>query len=42
MVGSQSISSTIADWGDIYDKLERFYEETGLKFVIDSAFLNGI
>jgi len=30
--------STIADCGDIHDKLERAYEETGLKFVIDTAF----
>ena len=29
---------TVADWGCLYDKLERVYEETGLKFVIDSAF----
>lgn len=29
---------TIVDWGNIYTKLERVYEETGLKFVIDSAF----
>jgi len=33
--------STIADWGDIHDKLERVYEDTGLKFVIDSAFASG-
>jgi hypothetical protein len=30
--------STVADWGRIYTKLETIYEETGLKFVIDSAF----
>jgi hypothetical protein len=34
--------STIADWGGIHDKLERVYEETGLKLVIDSAFASGI
>jgi hypothetical protein len=33
--------STIADWGDIYKKLEDVYNETGLKFVIDSAFASG-
>ncbi len=33
--------STIADWGDIYVKLERLYEETGLMFVIDSVFASG-
>ena len=33
--------STIADWGDIYTKLETVYEETGLMFVIDSAFASG-
>ena len=27
--------------GDIYDKLEKVYDETGLKFVIDSAFASG-
>jgi hypothetical protein len=30
--------STIADWGGLYDKLEQVYNDTGLKFVIDSAF----
>lgn len=30
--------STVADWGLLYDKLEKVYNETGLKFVIDSAF----
>ena len=30
--------STVADWGNIYTKLTGIYEETGLKFVIDSAF----
>ena len=30
--------STVADWGRIYTKLEKFYEETGLKFIIDPAF----
>jgi hypothetical protein len=30
--------STLADWGSLYDKLEKVYNETGLKFVIDSAF----
>jgi hypothetical protein len=29
---------TVADWGRIYTKLEKIYEETGLKFVINSAF----
>jgi len=33
-----SHDSTVADWGDIYDKLEAVYNRTGLKFVIDSAF----
>ena len=33
-----SHDSTVADWGCLYDKLEKVYEETGLKFVIDSAF----
>jgi hypothetical protein len=33
--------STIADWGDLYVKLERVYDETGLMFVIDSAFASG-
>ena len=30
--------STVADWGRIYTKLEKIYEDTGLKFVIDSVF----
>ena len=30
--------STVADWGMLYEKLEKVYNETGLKFVIDSAF----
>jgi len=30
--------STVADWGSIYDKLSRVYDDTGFKFVIDSAF----
>jgi hypothetical protein len=30
--------STVADWGRIYSKLSRIYDETGAKFVIDSAF----
>jgi hypothetical protein len=30
--------STMADWGGLYDKLKQVYNETGLKFVIDSAF----
>ncbi len=30
--------SAVADWGNIYSKLEKIYEETGLKFVIHSAF----
>jgi hypothetical protein len=29
---------TMADWGGLYDKLEQVFNETGLKFVIDSAF----
>ena len=33
--------STIANWGGIHDKLDRVYEETGLKFIIDSAFASG-
>ena len=33
-----SHDSTVADWGCLYEKLEKVYEETGLKFVIDSAF----
>lgn len=33
--------STMADWGDICHKLKRVYEETWLKFVIDSAFASG-
>ncbi len=33
-----SHDSTVAEWGRLYDKLEKVYEETGLKFVIDSAF----
>ena len=33
-----SHDSTVADWGDIYDKSEAVYNNTGLKFVIDSAF----
>jgi hypothetical protein len=33
-----SHDSTVAGWGDIYDKLESVYNKTGLKFVIDSAF----
>jgi hypothetical protein len=28
----------MADWGGLYDKLKQVYNETGLKFVIDSAF----
>lgn len=30
--------SSIADWGGLYEKLEQVYNETGLKFVVDSAF----
>ena len=30
--------STVADWGNMYNKLEDVYRQTGLKFVIDSAF----
>jgi hypothetical protein len=30
--------STVADWGDIYTKLERVHDEYGLKCVVDSAF----
>ena len=30
--------STIADWGDIYIKLEKVYNETGGKCAVDSAF----
>jgi hypothetical protein len=30
--------STMADWGGLYDRLKQVYNETGLKFVIDSAF----
>ena len=31
-------NSTVADWGNLYNKLEHVYKQTGLKFVIDSAF----
>jgi hypothetical protein len=34
--------STTADWGEVYTKLAIIHEETGLKFVIDSAFASGI
>lgn len=30
--------STAADWGNMYNKLKDVYQQTGLKFVIDSAF----
>ena len=30
--------STVADWGRIYTKLKKIYEDTGWKFVINSAF----
>ena len=30
--------SQLADWRKLYEKLEAMYVETGLKFVIDSAF----
>ena len=30
--------SQVADWGNIYNKVEKVYHEIGLKFVIDSAF----
>lgn len=30
--------STVADWGDIYNKLERVYDETGAICTVDSAF----
>ena len=33
-----SYDSTVADWENLYDKLATVYEETGLKFVFDSAF----
>ncbi len=33
-----SHDSTVADWGGLYSKLERVYDQTGLKCVIDSAF----
>ena len=33
-----SHDSTVAEWGGLYGKLERVYNSTGLKFVIDSAF----
>jgi hypothetical protein len=33
--------STVADWGNIYSKLQKNYVETDLKFVIDSAFCSG-
>ena len=33
-----SHDSTVADWGNMYNKLEDVYRRTGLKFVIDSAF----
>ena len=28
----------MADWGSLYKKVEAVYVDTGLKFVIDSAF----
>ncbi len=30
--------STVAYWGNMYNKLEDVYQQTGLKFLIDSAF----
>ena len=33
-----SHDSTVAEWGGLYSKLEQVYNDTGLKFVIDSAF----
>ena len=30
--------SVVVDWWNIYDKLRRFYLDTGLKFVVGSAF----
>lgn len=30
--------STIADWGGVYSKLEKFYERTGAKCCVDPAF----
>ena len=33
-----SHDSTVADWGNMYNKLEDVYRQSGLKFVIDSAF----
>lgn len=33
-------SSQVADWGMLYKKVESVFNETGLKFVIDSAFYN--
>ena len=33
-----SHDSTVAEWGGLYAKLERVYNSTGLKCVIDSAF----
>jgi hypothetical protein len=33
--------STIADWREVYTELAVVHEETGLKFVIDSAFASG-
>ena len=33
-----SHDSTVAEWGDLYGKLESVYNSTGLQFVVDSAF----
>lgn len=33
--------SLIAEWGGVYSKLERVYEQTGARCVVDSAFSKG-
>jgi len=33
--------STLAEWGNVYTKLEEVYNETGLKAIMDSAFCLG-
>jgi hypothetical protein len=31
---------TIADWGNIYDKLQQVYNKNGVKCCVDSTILN--
>lgn len=33
--------SLIAEWGNVYEKLEKWYDETGGRCVVDSAFAKG-